>query len=195
MTEQDPLRDLWVSEQEEKYTMSMTELAAHSTRLHRRVQRRNMIEYLAAGLVIAVFAWMAYVVPVWPVRLGAIMIIAGALYVCWHLNRTASSAAFDANTTADNLAHHHRHQLVRQRDALRSVWRWYLLPFVPGILVFVLGTALQAGIGLPLWASLATASIGLGITGSVFAAVWALNHYAARKLDTAIKTLDAQDIE
>jgi hypothetical protein len=33
-------------------------------------------------------------------------------------------------------------QLERQRDLLRSVWSWYLLPFVPALLVLQIGLAL-----------------------------------------------------
>ena len=36
----------------------------------------------------------------------------------------------------------HRVQLERQRDLLRSVWSWALLPFVPGFLVLQIGLAL-----------------------------------------------------
>jgi hypothetical protein len=34
-------------------------------------------------------------------------------------------------------------QLERQRNLLRSVWWWYLLPFVPGVLVLLIGQALE----------------------------------------------------
>lgn len=195
MMQHDPLRDLWASEQEETFTMSMADLAAHSTRLHRRVQRRNLTEYLAAGLVIAVFGWMAYMIPDWSIRTGALLILAGALYVCRKLHSIASTTAFEADRSADTLAQHHRHELIRQRDALRSVWRWCLLPFVPGILVFTIGTSIAAGAHLPVWAAAATAMTGLGITGSVFAAVWALNAFAARKIDAAVRALDAQTLD
>jgi hypothetical protein len=36
----------------------------------------------------------------------------------------------------------HRVELEKQRDLLRSVWWWYLLPFAPGILVLEIGQAL-----------------------------------------------------
>jgi hypothetical protein len=33
----------------------------------------------------------------------------------------------------------HRTQLTRQRDLLREVWSWYILPFVPGMLLMLIG--------------------------------------------------------
>ena len=32
-------------------------------------------------------------------------------------------------------------ELSRQRDLLRNVWEWYLLPLFPGITVFLFGTS------------------------------------------------------
>ena len=129
MTDHDPLRDLWASDQEEKFTMSITDLSARSDRFQSRSKRRNLIEYLAAALVVGVFGWMAFIIPVLSIKIGAVMIMMAAIYISWQLNRVASLSAGD--TAGDTLANIHRRELVRQRDALRSVWCWYLLPFVP----------------------------------------------------------------
>lgn len=188
MTEHDPLRELWASDQGDKFTMSISELTARSDRFQARIKRRNLIEYLAAALVIAVFGWVAFVVPVLSVRIGAGLIMAGALYISWQLNKVGSLSAPGPGT--EDLLTVHRRELVRQRDALRSVWRWYLLPFVPGILVFTLGTSIQAGAHLPIGAVVATSLVSLGFTSAVFIAIWAVNAMAARKLDDEISALD-----
>ncbi|MCR9270754.1 MAG: hypothetical protein ACX94B_06095 [Henriciella sp.] len=189
MTDKDPLRELWAADQGEKFTMSIAELTARSDRFRAQIKRRNWTEYLAALLVIGIFGWLAYIVPVWSVKIGAGLIIIAAIYISWQLNRVASLSADDE--PADDLISTHRRQLVRQRDALRSVWRWYLLPFVPGIVVFSVGSTLEAGANAPLWAVLATSAVSLGFVGLVFAAVWAVNARAARKLDDEIKTLES----
>lgn len=189
MTDHDPLRELWATDQGEKFTMSIAELTARSDRFRSRIQRRNLIEYLAAALVVGTFGWLAYIIPVWSVRIGAALIMLAAIYISWQLHRVASLSA--GELPADDLASVHRRELVRQRDALRSVWRWYLAPFVPGILVFVLGTTIEAGAHAPLWAVIATSAVSLGFVSLIFAGVWALNAYAARKLDEEIKTLDS----
>jgi len=33
----------------------------------------------------------------------------------------------------------HRSELMRQHDLLATVWSWYLLPFTPGLVVFLIG--------------------------------------------------------
>ena len=35
----------------------------------------------------------------------------------------------------------HRKELQRQRDFLRGIWRWYLLPMMPGLAVLLIGGA------------------------------------------------------
>ena len=193
MTDQDPLRDLWATDQGEKFTMSIADLTARSDRFRSKIKRRNMTEYFAAALVVGIFGWLALNIPVLSVRIGAGLIILAAIYISWQLNKLASVDA--GGSPADNLASTHRRELVRQRDALRSVWRWYLMPFVPGIVVFVLGTTIEAGATVPLWAVVASSVVSLGFVGAIFAGVWALNAYAARKLDEQIKALDSVSVE
>ncbi|MEM7459556.1 MAG: hypothetical protein AAF331_08830 [Pseudomonadota bacterium] len=168
--------------------MSISELSARSGHFRSRIKRRNLIEYLAAALVVGIFGWMAFIVPVPSIKIGAVMIAMAAVYISWQLNRVASVSEDDA--PEENLAHAHRRALVRQRDALRSVWRWYLLPFVPGMLVFVLGTSVETGETLPIWAVISTSLVSLGFVSAVFAGVWAMNAFAARKLDREITALD-----
>ena len=190
MTEQDPLRKLWATDTEEKYVMSIAELTEPSGRFQSKIQRRNITEYLAAALVVGVFGWLAVIVPVWSVRIGAVLIIAAALFIAWKLNRIASSSKAPSDPTVDNLASFHRRELERQRDALRSVWKWYLMPFVPGLVVFSVGSAVEGGVGNPIWVTAVIAGLGLAFNAAVFAGVWALNAHAARKLDDEIRALD-----
>lgn len=192
MTGHDPLRELWATDQGDHFTMSIAELTERSDHFRSRINRRNFIEYLAAALVISIFGWLAFMVPVWSVRVGAGLIIMGAIYISWQLNKLASVSE-EVRPTED-LASAHRRELVRQRDALKSVWRWYLLPFVPGVLVFTLGTTFEAGMAMPFWAMATTALVSLSFSGAIFLGVWALNAYAARKLDEEITALDSISI-
>jgi len=193
MTDHDPLCDLWATDQGENLTMSIAELAARSNQFRSRIKRRNFTEYLAAALIICIFGWLAFIVPVWSVQIGAGLIIAAALYVSWQLNKRASVSS---NTMlATDLVNFHRDELVRQRDALRSVWRWYLLPFVPGALVFTLGTTIEANADLSIWGALAVSAVQLGFGGAIFLGIWTLNIYAARRLDEKIKALDSVSVD
>lgn len=193
MTDYDPLRNLWAADQKEKFTMSIVELNARSDQLRSRIKRRNLTEYLAAALVISIFGWIAFISPVWSIKIGAGLIIIAAIYVSWQLNAVAS--VFTGETPAQDLVSAHRRELVRQRDALRSIWRWYLLPFVPGALVFTLGTNMEAGVNTPLWTALTESAVNLGFTGAIFLGIWALNSRAALKLEDKIKALDSVSID
>ena len=191
MTDHDPLRDLWTSDQGEKFTMSISELTAKSNHFHARIKWRNITEYIAAALVIGVFGWIAFLVPVWSIKIGAVLIIAAALYISWKLHQIGGASNPKGLSSGQSLADHHRDALVRQRDALRSVWRWYLLPFAPGMLIFILGTTFETGSGVPLSALLATSTGSLGFVSAIFFGVHALNANAAKKLDAEITALDS----
>jgi hypothetical protein len=77
----------------------------------------------------------------------------------------------------------HRMQLERQRALLNSVWRWYLLPFVPGLLVLVVGAALEQRIGPQRAAGFALGAIAVMIGGHV------LNRRAAVRLQAYVDRL------
>jgi hypothetical protein len=85
----------------------------------------------------------------------------------------------------------HRVALIRQRDALRSVGTWYLAPFVPGLVLFVLGRYFQfhaPGRPLP-WDRqiiLLCAVIAVLISGIN----WLLNVCGAERLQREIDHLD-----
>jgi hypothetical protein len=80
----------------------------------------------------------------------------------------------------------HRRELVRQRDLLRSVWLWYIGPFVPGIVVFGMGVGSRHGTGT-WWNALPFLCVFGGV-------MWA-NYRAARGLDRQIAELDRMESE
>ena len=100
----------------------------------------------------------------------------------WQLHRRASAAPPPAQ---GDLTGFQREQLVRQHDALRTVWRWYLAPFVPGMLVLFVGQAQALPFGQ--WAY---GAVCVALMLTVFGLIWLLNHYAARKIARQIEELD-----
>jgi hypothetical protein len=76
-----------------------------------------------------------------------------------------------------------RAELIRQRDLLRSVWGWYLLPFVPGLLLILVGVALERPERRD-W-------LAPGIVAAVtFVGIGLLNQRVARKLQRRLDDLD-----
>lgn len=188
----DPLQSLWANQQNEDFSMSLADIHARAARFQSRIRTRNLIEYAAAAFVIAAFAWIAWLVPQPVVRAGATLIVLGTIYVCWRLyalGRAASKAEMEAG--ARSWADFHRGELARQRQALSTVWRWYLAPFVPGVIVFIAGVAFAPEAGAPFWAGAATFLTVAGFVAAVFAAIAWLNARAVRRLDAEIAALDA----
>jgi hypothetical protein len=97
---------------------------------------------MTAPFVIAGFGWIMWMGPSTIVRVGAGMVIAGTIFVVWRLRTRGAASALPTDLGLKNALEFHRAELVRQRDLLRSVWLWYLLPLVPGMFVAQIGRAL-----------------------------------------------------
>lgn len=171
--------------------MSLADVHLHAQKFQSRIRNRNMIEYVAAGSVVAFFVWMIATVPEPIVQVGAGLIVLGALYVCWKLYQLGRAATrSEMERGAQSWVAFHRAELVRQREALRTVWSWYLAPFVPGMVVFLAGVSFTEANPAPLPARLGVFMAGLGLMAAVFAVIWLLNAVAAKKLDADIAALD-----
>lgn len=170
--------------------MSLADIHLRAETFQSRIRTRNWIEYVAAAFVIGVFVWMATVIPAPVIQAGALLIALGAAYVCWKLYQIGRAASKAELNAALSVSDFHRAELVRQRDALSTVWRWYLAPFVPGMLVFLAGVAFEPALEAPFAAKATIFLTGLGFQAAVFAVVWGLNAMAVKKLEKEITALD-----
>ncbi|HEX4096220.1 MAG TPA: hypothetical protein VHX64_05790 [Caulobacteraceae bacterium] len=132
----DPLKAAWLSQSVEQTQMTAIDLAAAANSFERKIRRRNRIEYaagavlvpiLAAGVLFGHFGWM--------IRTGGVLGLLGVAFVLWQLHRRGSPGRTPSGGSAESLLAFQRAELVRQRDALRSVPVWYLLPIVPAFLM------------------------------------------------------------
>lgn len=158
-------------------------LVAQAGKLQRAVSRRNRRELIAAAFVVPVFLFYAWFFPHWLTKLGALLTVAGAGVLAWQLHVRASARPLPA-ALAGSLLQFHRGELVRQRDALRSVWRWYIAPLVPGMVLFLCGRQIEIGHWHP------GPFIGSAL---LMGGVVLLNRYAARGLQRQIDALDDLD--
>ena len=174
------LKALWRDQQNEE-TQPLTLEIIHARSFQSRVGRRNLVEYIACVFVIVTFGSYIVILPPPILKLASALVILGTLIVAWQLHRRGSARMAP---TIDALAFH-RAEMVRQRDALRSVWLWYLGPFVPGTLLFMVGmsTLLPA-------ARLAYHMVLPVATVAIFAFCWWINMRAARRLQREIDDLD-----
>jgi hypothetical protein len=183
-TDDGDLNRVWQQQPIEEGSMTLDDIRTRVTAWERRIARRNLREYVAAVVVFAGFGFVAWRDPNWLVRIGAGLVVLGTCYVVWHLYTRGSTRAMPASLAARDCLDFHRSELVRQRDLLRSVWTWYLLPFVPGVAVMMIGrVALEPGRRVAVLASTA-------LMAAVFVWVGRLNQRGARKLQAKIDALD-----
>ena len=150
----DPAKRAWQGSVDIAGAPSLEEVHKDADKFYRRIRRRNAIEYVACAVVIVVFTSYIFTLPHILHKIGSVLVIAAALYCPWQLHRRASAVSPEmagAMPSYDFL----RGQLVRQRDALKSIFWWYVLPFLPGVLLVYLGNGEDPEInaaGPPIWA-------------------------------------------
>lgn len=196
MTNESPsndMKNLWQSQPTEPPSMRPEELRGKMNKFDRRIFWRNLREYAAGVLVIAIFGYYEWNFRALLVRLGSGLIIAGTLYVIYQLHRRASTRPAPADLGSSTCIEFHRKSLERQRDALRTVWSWYLLPLVPGLSVLFIGSIASQRAAHPghLGQLVINILASQGIIPAVFFAVWKLNRRGAERLQTQIDELDA----
>lgn len=187
--ESDPLESLrhaWLQQAEPAPEVSASALQRAARRLRRRVWIRNLTEWGAALLLVPACLQSMLRSDRLLTRVGLIGIAVGGLYVSAVLYRRGRAGRPPESASTAEFLRAHVRALARQAELLESVWRWYLLPFVPGVALVYLDAALAAlaaSRGNP-----RAAGIWLGLSGAVlltclvFAAIAALNRRAARDL-------------
>jgi Flp pilus assembly protein TadB len=180
------IKTLWRNQTTEDATMPLEEIRTRAAKFHSQIRWRNLREYVASAFVVAIFGFYIWLFPAPLMRIGSALIIAGALYTAWQLRKRSAAAPPPAEASAITWTDYHRHELERQRDALSSIWKWYLGPFVPGVVVFLAGEAMplrHAARGIVI------VVIAVAICIAVFGGVWALNAWGARRLQRKIDEL------
>jgi Flp pilus assembly protein TadB len=182
----DHFKNLWQSQNVEPIQMSLEELRRKAEEFQKTIRNRNLREYVAAAVVLVAFSWFLWRFPL--LRLGCILILAGTLYVMYQLHTKGSAKVVPEALALDNCLAFHKRELERQRDLLRDVWKWYLLPFVPGLFAIVADPLLRLppASWLRVWPFIL-------VCAAMFYLVWRLNKTAADKLQRQIDELDLQD--
>ena len=186
MTAVDPLKQAWQAEDAAAAPPPLDKVRRDADRLHRQIRRRNRREYIASAVIFPFFGWVAATADGTAERLGALLVVVGCAFVAWQLGRRAPAVPAPVEAGLPLIAHQ-RTQLVRQRDALRSVATWYLLPLMPGLLLLTLSPALEAA---PPFRPSAWTLGYLAFVFGLFAAIWWLNRAAAHALQQEIDALD-----
>lgn len=185
-------RAIWAADDAHLPPLSPADLRGRDARFRRRVRRRNLVEYVAGGVVVALFGAIGARAQDGLFRIACAAIVLGVVAVLFSLRRRgAAHRPDDAVPVRD----HYRAELSRQRDALASVWRWYLAPLVPGLALLFAArwreVAGDVGIGVANARILPAIVVTIGVFGGIH---W-LNRVGARRLDGEIAKLDESDQE
>jgi glucan phosphoethanolaminetransferase (alkaline phosphatase superfamily) len=190
MTNSNSLKSLWASDAYIFTPMTPEALRYHSKKFRGKIARRNAWEYAAGTVVIAFFAAFCLLIPLTLARWGAGLIIIGTLYIMWCLhNKAHASAKTDLRMTSSVMSYH-KHQLGQQRDALRSIWSWYILPLVPGTVVFLIGTSMEFTQGASMLSVFKSIFPQIIFIAFVFCSVAWINQRAAKRINQEIRAID-----
>jgi hypothetical protein len=187
------IQGLWQSQPTEPPRISLEDLRRKMSKFERKIFWRNFREYAAGVFVVAAYGFYEWKFPQPLMRVGSALVIAATLYVLFQLHRRASVQRAPADLGFSPCIEFHRQALERQLDALRTIWSWYILPFLPGFAVFLTGSAIsqRAAHPMSLFHLLRGYSIPVGLVAVVSYGVWKLNQRAARKLQTQIDEMTA----
>jgi hypothetical protein len=176
----DDLQRLWQEQPVEYQPMPLDEIRRRAAKFERRIDNRNRREFAAGALVIAAFSFYTYWFTNPMVRAGSVLVVIGTVYVMWHLYRSGLARPLSTEFGRIASLDFYREELARQRDLVASVWKWYLAPPLPGLLLVISGASrTRKG-----------AAIQIAATLVFFVFVWWLNHRGVRKLSRKIEELD-----
>src|SRR5208337_195711 len=105
--------------------------------------------------------------------------IAGLVWIVVQLHRKGSAKSMPVGVDTLTSLQFYSAELERQREAVSTVWSWYLAPLVPGFVVYTLGYAIR----FPRPAAWAGLVLIDAIVAALFFGIWKLNMRAARCLE------------
>jgi hypothetical protein len=193
-------RDIWQEQPTEVCKMSAAELRLKAQKFEKRISRRNLREYVASAIVIAGFGWYIWLFPSTLTRTGCVLIIAATLFAMYTLHKSGGARTMPADLAFRSCVEFHRQELQRQRDLVRGVWWWALLPLFLGLIVFSLGRLQEQALMKPNASAHSGAIVinlvlGMVVPALMFVGLWWLNHRAANRLQLRINALDALEKE
>lgn len=182
-------KTIWKEQKMTPQILSPSQLETRHHRLENRNRLRNRLEYFAGGVVFM----GALLLGGWTLiddanlfqaalGIGTLLLGAGALFVCVQLRqRTGGPVTIDG---MDSTLMRYRADLMRQRDALRSIFGWYIAPFLPGFLLIYGSVFLDPEVD-GFWLAIPAA-----VTVAFLAWILHINRRAADCVDAELQTLD-----
>lgn len=161
--------------------LSLESLPQHAQLFQRSIRWRNAREQFVGAVLIVFNAWR------WPEATGAalwghVLLTAGILFIIGYLHFKARPRRVPDTPDVAVIRDFHCRELARQRDILRDVALWYLLPFVPGLAAMTVHSVQARGA-----AALAAVPVLIVVLG----VVWALNMAGVKFLEGQLRAVEA----
>lgn len=177
----DELKMLWQTQPATLENYSFDKLQRDANTFRRMIVRRQIQESIAALLVASIFGFYAWQLDDVFMRLGCGLVAIGSFFILYHLHSRASMRELAPERMALPFASYFREELLRQRNALRSVWLW-LTPTMLGLSLFFWGMAQPKPAEFPWWI--------MSVIYVPVLVVIGMNFVAARKIQRKINQLD-----
>jgi hypothetical protein len=177
----------WQASGERYDAPALTDVRARADKFYRNIRRQNIVGYVSCiGLGIA-FGRHLVVLPHILQKLGSGWMVVASFYVAWQIYRRGAAVSPEKSGGMP-ISAFLRMQLARQRDLLRSVLWWYILPFIPGLALVLIGNGQDPALAkhVPIWVRW----VALGTIVTAFAGLWGLYQLGARRLQRRIDEID-----
>jgi hypothetical protein len=188
------LKNLWKSSGDE-FQINLEKIR-NAYSLEKKVDRfdrtlfwRNIREYLAVVLVIAIFGFYIFYLPMSLLtKIGSVLIIlASIFYACkiWYTRKQKKPITIELALVDELKAL--KEYLVLESKMLKDIFKWSLLPSIPGLLLFHIGTyPFSQLLGL-------NSVMGMTFIIATYIGVWWINQRAVKKeFIPLLNDLDAQ---
>jgi len=125
------VKTLWQNMPTEKIVYSRDQLENRVQKFHTRHKRRDVIEYSSYLVLFALVVYEIIKKPDLFAWISTALVGGGALIGLRNYNRLVKAKSVSSETSSQSLMTFLRNEIIRQRDAAATAWRWYILPFMP----------------------------------------------------------------
>ena len=175
--------------------MPVEELRKAANKFARKIFWRNIREYVAAVIVTIWYGYYIYKFDSTLVRIGSGLVVAAAIWISWRIYKKGRPRKMPEEIDAQSCIDFRRSELKRQYDLLSTIWTWYLLPFTPGLILFLIGllriALARAGARMHYHEIATDYCVAFAVCAGTFIVLGMVNHWAAKKLKRQIDQLDA----
>lgn len=133
---------LWRQQPKEEHAMSLEEVRNRARAFDTRVQRWRAIGGVMVALLIAKNVWEVWTDTELLERSGDALMLAALVYIVFRFLRHARAEIAPSTLGVTSCVAHYRSRVMRERDLSRDGWK-FILPFVPGFGLILVGRAMQ----------------------------------------------------